>query len=69
MAKIESLPGIHWSPSAALMDVMEEAESIEKVLILYYRKGDVGHHVRAAGMTRADVLWLLKAEERELFDD
>ena len=68
MSKIESLPGIQWSPAAALADVMESVDDIEEIIILYTRKSDEYQCSRSANLLRKDALWMLEIEKQRVLD-
>lgn len=67
MAKIESLPDIHWSPAAALANLLEEADEIEEIIIIYRDK--TGQYSQCGNMVRKDALWMLELEKKRLLEN
>lgn len=68
MAKVEPLPNIHWSPAAALANLLEDADDIEEVIILYRTK-DGEQYYQGGNLTRKDALWMLEIEKKRLMED
>ena len=76
-ADIKSLPGIHWSPAAALADVQVDIDDIRDIFIIYHRKNkehpddynsDWLCH-RAANLTNKDIHWMLSKYLSDTFTD
>ena len=66
MAKIESLPGKHWSPAAAIANLMENVDDIDEVLIIYTSKENGVQYSQAANITTKDALWMLEVEKTRI---
>jgi len=66
MAKIESLPGKDWSPAAALANLLEDADDIDEIIILYRSKEDGHQYSQAGNMNGKDALWMLEYEKNRL---
>jgi hypothetical protein len=58
MSKIEPLPGCHWPPKAALLDILEDIDNIESVFILYETK-DGFKNYSAGNMTQGRIMWAI----------
>lgn len=69
MAKIESLPDIHWSPAAALANLLEDADDIGEILILYRLKSNDKLYSQSGNMVNKDVLWMLELEKKRLLEN
>ena len=69
MAKVESLPNIHWSPAAALANLLEDSDDIEEMIIIWKSKEDGCQYSQGGNIARKDALWLLEVEIRRLMDD
>ena len=66
MSKISPLPNIHWSPKASLIDLLEDAEDIDGMLILYWSKSDEILHSQSANINRRDALWMIEQEKKDI---
>lgn len=69
MAKIESLPNIHWSPAASLANLLEDADDIEEMIIVWRSKEDGQQYSQGGNIARKDALWMLEIEKKRLMDD
>ena len=69
MAKVEPLPNIHWSPAAALANLLEDADDIEEIIIVWRSKEDECQYSQGGNIARKDALWMLEVEIRRLMDD
>jgi len=68
MAKIESLPNIQWSAKASLANLLEEADDIEEMIVLYRSKEDGRQYSQGGNISRRDALWMLEVEKLRLLE-
>jgi hypothetical protein len=66
-ADIHHLPGIPWSPEAALGHVQNRIKDIDKILILSIDKQGRQFYT-SAGMDALDRLWAVKVHEQGILD-
>lgn len=64
MAKIESLPNIDWSPAACLANLLENADDIEEMIIIYRSKEDGIQYSAGGNICRRDALWMIELEKK-----
>jgi len=69
MSKIESLPNIHWSPAAALANLLEDADDIEEMIIVWRSKEDGQQYSQGGNIARKDALWMLEIERLRVLED
>jgi hypothetical protein len=68
MSKIKFIPGIHWSPAAALSNALEDSDNMKSVFILSVMN-DNTKEVRSANLTNDETLWILMNEVYRILKD
>ena len=66
MSKIESLPGIHWSPEAVFADL--DPKDMESVFVIYKLKGEDGWNWHAANLTNGEIYWMLSNHLHQMME-